>query len=628
MNQFRIALAGSPNCGKTALFNALTGGRQKVGNYSGVTVERKEGVFVTPSGLRVSVLDLPGTYSLDAKTPDERITRDVLLGLREDESSPEILVAVADATNLERNLSLVLELKSLDRRVILALNMMDLAKQRGLVLDLATLSRELGVPVVPTVAVRKDGIRELLAQLDCQLKEYAEKRMAPKRPSKVEWRPPTGSEIRERFNEVDRIIRVSTRKEIAPTIWTDRIDRIVVHPVWGTLILVGLLITIFQAVFTWASVPADWIEGAVTSIGAYLGELLPEGILRSLLVDGVIAGVGGVLVFLPQILFLFAFLLILEDSGYMARAAFLMDRLMGKVGLHGRAFIPLLSSYACAIPGIMATRTIENRRDRLTTILVAPLTTCSARLPVYALMVGAFIPNIPVLGPLRLQGLAMFALYFSGIFMALLMATFFRSTLLKGKKPPLLLELPTYKWPSHRNVLMGLYERSRLFVRRAGTVILTVSVVLWFLASYPKPPVDATEPAINYSYAGRIGHLIEPVVQPIGFNWKIGIALIPGFAAREVMVGALATVYAVEAADEDASAEALGEILKRDWSIATALSLLMWYVVAMQCLATLAVVRRETNSWRWPLFMLGYLTILAYGASFLTYRLALMAGLG
>jgi ferrous iron transport protein B len=618
----RIALAGNPNCGKTALFNAITGGRQKVGNYPGVTVERKEGTAHTPSGMKLAVLDLPGTYSLDARTPDEAIARDVLLGAQSGEAAPRLLVAVADATNLERNLGLVLELKQVGRPVVLALNMMDLAQQRGIELDLETLERELGVPVVPTVAVRSRGIAELLSAVERHLDGAVSTSTA------TTLAAPTAAEVRARFAEVDRILKAATRRNADRALWTDRLDRVLLHPFWGLLILGVMLTVLFQAIFTWATTPADWIEAGVGQLADWTRRLLPSGALSSLITDGVIAGVGAVLVFLPQILLLFLFILLLEDSGYMARAAFLMDKVMGKVGLHGRAFIPLLSSHACAIPGIMATRTIENRRDRLTTILVAPLTTCSARLPVYSLIIAAFIPNNPVLGPLRLQGLVMFALYASGIVAALIMAMVFRATLLRGPKPPLLLELPTYKWPSPRSVLVGLIERARLFVRRAGTVILSLSIVLWFLASYPKPPEGAKDPAIDYSYAGHVGHWLEPVMSPIGFDWRISVALIPGFAAREVMVGALATVYAVEGQDEAGTSAALGETLKQNWSLATALSLLVWYILACQCLSTLAVTRRETNSWRWPAFMLAYMTTLAYGASFLTYHAAVALGAG
>jgi len=618
---YRLALAGNPNCGKTALFNALTGGRQKVGNYPGVTVEKKEGTRVGPTGEVFKILDLPGTYSLDAKTPDEEIARDVLFGKIEGEFSPDVILAVADANALERNLGLVLEMKELGLPMVLALNMMDLAKARGADIDLEILSSELGIPVVPTVAVKGEGIPALVAKAH-------EMAAASKNAQPAVWKTPTSDEVRNRFLRVDTILAKAIRRSARPLLWSEKLDRIVVHPLWGSLILFLILGTIFQAIFTWSAVPSGWIESGIGALGQFVTGMMPEGALRSLLVDGVIQGVGSILVFLPQILFLFFFLLLLEDSGYMARAAFLMDRVMGKVGLHGRAFIPMLSSVACAIPGIMATRTIENKRDRLTTILVAPLMTCSARLPVYSLLIAAFIPNDTVFGPVRLQGFVMFLLYVGGAVAALGVAWVLKRTLLKGVKPPLLMELPTYKVPSWRNVVFGLRDRAWVFIRRAGTVILTISILLWFLASYPKAPVDATEPAINYSYAGKIGHAIEPLIRPLGFDWRIGIAFVPGFAAREVMVSALATVYAIEAKDEDATAVALSDVLKKEWSIATALSLMVWYILAMQCLSTLAVARRETNSWRWPLFMLAYMTALAYLASFATYHIARSAGLG
>lgn len=618
----RVALAGNPNCGKTALFNAITGGRAKVGNYPGVTVERKEGSVVTPAGHTISILDLPGTYSLDARTPDEMITRDVLLGLHEKEKFPDALVAVADATNLERSLGLVLELRALGTPIVLALNMMDLARSRGLELNLEVLSQELGAAVIPTIATQKQGIEELLKKVD--------KLLQFENTSEVTWVKPTPHQIRTRFAEVDRILQSATLKKPQPNLWTDRIDRIVLHPIWGSLFLFLILAFVFQVIFTWAQIPMDAIKDGVADLGAWVGTLMPAGPLKSLLVDGIISGVGSVLVFLPQILLLFLFILFLEDSGYMPRAAFLMDRLMGKVGLHGRAFIPLLSSFACAIPGVMATRTIENRRDRLTTILVAPLMTCSARLPVYSLLIAAFIPNKTVFGVLRLQGLVMFGLYFAGILFALMMAVVFRFSILRGPNPPLLMELPTYKWPSFKNIAIGLLERAQLFLKKAGTVILSITVILWFLSSYPKAPANAVGPAIASSYAGRIGHALEPLVRPIGFNWRIAVALIPGFAAREVMVGSLATVYAVEAQEggEAGVATVLSEKLAQDWSLATALSLMVWYILACQCLSTLAVTRRETNSWRWPALMLGYMTSLAYAGSWVTFHLATALGWG
>lgn len=621
----RVALAGNPNCGKTALFNALTGGRQKVGNYAGVTVERKEGTFTTASGTRFSLLDLPGTYSLDAKTPDEAITRDVLLGKIVGEQRPSTLVAVADATNLERNLGLVIELRKLGTPVVLALNMMDLARSRGLELDIEVLSRELGVRVIPTVAVTGEGLSALAQEVE-KLSSGAHKGDD----SLSAALSISGTQrVRDRFTEVDRILKASVKKQKSPTVWTDRIDRVVLHPVWGVLLLAGVLAVLFQAVFSWASAPADFIESMTGALGGWVGGQMADGPLKSLVVDGIFAGVGSVLVFLPQILLLFSFILVLEDSGYMARAAFLMDRVMGKVGLHGRAFIPLLSGYACAIPAIMATRTIDRPRDRLTTILIAPLTTCSARLPVYTLLVSAFIPNQNVLGGwLNLRGLVMFGLYAAGILAALLVALVLNKTAFRGDKSPLLLELPTYKTPSLKSLVLGLLDRSKIFIKRAGTVILSLSVLIWFLSTYPKAPESAPEPAIHYSYAGQVGRAIEPVLAPLGFDWRIGIALIPGFAAREVMVSALATVYAVEGAEEEAQARELGGVLAAQWSLATALALLMWYVLAPQCISTLAVVRRETNSWRWPIVVLVYLTGFAYIASWATYRLAVLMGWG
>lgn len=612
-----IALAGSPNCGKTALFNALTGSRQKTANYPGVTVEKRTGSVRTPAGRKLRLLDLPGAYSLDAQTLDQIITRDVLLGKIEE--APEVLVAVADATSLERSLGLILELRKIGRPTVLALNMMDLAKNRGLSLDLMVLSQELGVPVIPTVAVKRSGISELLAKVDDLL-------TSPRSDvtSIRAWKSSSTEEIQERFHEVDRILRKATLESGRPALWTDRIDQVVLHPVWGTLILISLLVTMFQAVFNWCATPQDWIDAGVAWLGATLTEIIAEGPLQSLLVDGIVAGVGGVIIFLPQILMLFLFILLLEDSGYMARAAFLMDRMMGRVGLHGRAFIPMLSSYACAIPGIMATRTIENPRDRLATILISPLTTCAARLPVYTLLIAAFIPNQEVFGWFRLQGLVMFGLYAIGLVAALGVAFTLKRSVLAGPTPPLVLELPSYKLPNLRNIVMGLWDRARVFCKRAGTVILSLSVIVWFLASYPKAPQTLApgESPIEYSYAGKIGKTIEPLFQPIGFDWRISTGLIPGFAAREVMVGALATVFAVEAEDEEAQFGALSEKVTTTWSLATALSLLVWYIFAPQCLSTLAVTRRETNSWKWPGFMFFYMMVLAYVGSLITYQVA------
>ena len=620
-----IALVGSPNSGKTSLFNALTGGRQRVGNYPGVTVERKEGNIDVPGGHRLKILDLPGTYTLDANTLDEAVTRDVLLTRKIEGAPPDLLVAVADATNLERSLGLVLELKELGFPMVLVLNMMDLARRRGLNIDLEILTKEIGMPVFPVVAVKKEGLDLLLEEM---VRRVGHGRHPPK-PSFPDstWTLPKHSaqEVRARFREVDRILKQAKVGPLKPAHWTDRIDRLVLHPLWGSLLLIAILGFVFQSIFNWATYPMDLIEKGIGFVSEILRHYLPSGVLQSLLVDGVLAGVGSVVVFLPQILLIFFFILLLEDSGYMARAAFLMDRQMGRVGLHGRAFIPLLSSFACAIPGIMAARTIENPRDRLTTILISPLMACSARLPVYTLLISAFIPNQVVWGPIRLQGLVMLGLYVVGVVMALVVAWVLKKAVFRGPTPTFLLEMPTYKWPNLRNVVIGMLERARLFLRRAGTVILAVSVVIWFLSSYPKPPADAPagSSAITYSFAGRIGKVVEPVIRPIGFDWSIGIGLITGMAAREVIVGTLATVYSVEDKGKTLNSDDLAKILQKRWSLATALSLLVYFVFAMQCMSTLAVVRRETNSWRWPTVLFLYLTALAYGASFLTYHVTL-----
>jgi ferrous iron transport protein B len=612
-----IALVGLPNCGKTSLFNALTGSRQKVANYPGVTVERKEG-WIRSEGAPLRVLDLPGTYSLDSRTPDEEITREVILGRFVGEARPEVVVAVLDATNLERNLALVLELKALQVPMVIALNMMDLASRRGLALDQKKLEAELGIRVFPTVAVRSQGLDPLIQSVRSLMN-------AGVKTQAQNWESSTGSEVRARFNEVDRILRVCVTQASRPSERTRSLDRIVLHPIWGVVVLGVTLALMFQAIFSWASVPADWIELGVAAFGKWVGTLLSDGPLRSLIVDGMIAGVGAVLVFLPQILILFAFIYALEDSGYLARAAFLMDRIMSKVGLQGRALIPLLSSYACAIPGIMATRTIASPRDRLATILVTPLTTCSARLPVYTLLVGAFIPAHKVWGWLGLQGLVLLGLYVMGTVAPLTAAWALRRTVLRGPKPMLLMELPTYKRPSLKGLALGLFERTQLFLKRAGTIILALSVVIWFLSTYPQASDGSA--SIESSYAAQIGKAIEPVLRPLGFDWRVGMALVPGFAAREVMVSALGTVYAVEASDEGGVAQ-LGEKLASSWSLATALSLIVWYVFAPQCISTLAVVRRETNSWRWTGFLLLYLTVLAYLASWVTFQTLSWLGWG
>ena len=608
----KVALVGNPNCGKTALFNLLTGARQKVANYAGVTVERKVGTATLKSGRTVSVVDLPGAYSLTPSTPDEAVTRDVVLGRRADEAAPDAIVAVVDATNLPMNLRLVLELKRLGRPMLLSLNMADVARARGLQIDVARLSAELGMPVVETVAVQSHGHTALLAQLEQQAQWPIAAAVTGEAPSPAELQ-----------REVRRILAVAAPAAMQFKRFNHRLDAVVMHPVAGLAMLALLLFLMFQAVFSWAALPMDAIKAATEGTGAWLTTHMADGPLRSLLVDGVIAGAGGVLVFLPQILILFFFILVLEDSGYLPRAAFLLDTVMGKVGLSGRAFIPLLSSFACAIPGIMATRTIPNWRDRLATIMVAPLMTCSARLPVYALLISAFIPERHI-GPFNLQGLTLFGLYVAGVLSAMAVAWALKRVWIKSSYQPLMLELPPYRWPGLRNLAIGLWERARIFLTRVGTIIFSLTVLLWFLSTYPAPPEGATGAAIQYSLAGQLGQLLQHVFAPIGFNWQISIALVPGLAAREVAVGALGTVYALSGGGE--VADALMPVIAQQWSLATAYSLIAWFVFAPQCLSTLAVVKRETNSWRYPLLMAAYLFALAYAASFVTYRVALWLG--
>ena len=609
-HEWRIALVGNPNCGKTALFNLLTGARQKVANYAGVTVERKAGSARLPDGRTVTVIDLPGAYSLDPATPDEQVMLEVIEGRRAGEAAPDLIVAVVDATNLRMNLRLVLELQRLGRPMLVALNMADVARAQGQAIDQQRLAQELGCTVVETVAVRHNGHAQLLQQIQAQVAHGA----APQATAATAPRDPLQLQ-----HEVRRILAAVAPGARPSQRFHTRIDALVMHPVWGLALLAALLFLMFQAVFSWAEAPMDAIESTMSALGAWTTAHMADGPLRSLLVDGVIAGVGGVLVFLPQILILFLFILLLEDSGYLPRAAFLLDNLMGRVGLSGRAFIPLLSSFACAIPGIMATRTIANWRDRLATIMVAPLMTCSARLPVYALLIGAFVPDRAV-GPFNLRGLTLFALYLAGVLAAMAVGFGLKRVWMKSRYQPLMLELPPYRLPNLRNLLLGLWERAAIFLRRVGGIIFSLTVLLWLLASYPAPPEGAVGPAIEYSVAGWLGQALQHGFAPIGFNWQISIALVPGLAAREVAVGALGTVYALSAGG-DSVAEALTPVLAQNWSLATACSLLAWYVFAPQCLSTLAVVRRETNSWRYPLLMAAYLFALAYAAAFLTYRI-------
>jgi ferrous iron transport protein B len=615
----RIALVGNPNSGKTALFNALTGARQKVANYAGVTVERKEGVVTSPAGRQLRILDLPGTYSLRARSPDEVVTRDAVLGRLAGEVPPEIVICVADATNLRLVLRLAMELKQVGRPMVLALNMYDIAQRQGLRIDLEGLSREIGAPIVTTVATRKRGIEDLLAQVDALVE-------AGHLGGENVWREPNAAEIRKAHAEAQRIVRTYVRPPEHPDTWTGRIDSVLLHPVAGLAILFGLLFLMFQAVFTWAGPAMDGIEALFGWLGAAVAEYIPNALLQSLVADGLIAGVGSVLVFLPQILILFFFIILLEDLGYMARAAFLMDKIMGGAGLHGRAFIPLLSSFACAIPGIMSTRVIDSKPDRITTILVAPLMTCSARIPVYTLIIGAFIPNTQVWGLFSLQGLVMFGLYATGIVSALLVSFVTRRFFWRSVVEPFLMELPTYKLPEPKSVLRNLLVRAQIFINRAGRIILPMMILIWVLSTFPYPPEGATEPAIDYSFAGIIGNFIQPLLAPIGFNWQMSIALIPGMAAREVAVATLGTVYAV--GDAENNVGALATTLSHHWSLATGLSFLAWYVFAPQCAPTLGVVKRETNSWVWPTVMFVYMVTLAYTASFIVYHTAVALGGG
>ncbi|MFO1390840.1 MAG: ferrous iron transporter B [Agitococcus sp.] len=599
-----IALVGNPNCGKTSLFNQLTGARQKVANYAGVTVERKEGFLTLASGRRLRVLDLPGAYSLQATSPDEAITRAICLGEFAEEVTPDVLVCVVDATNLRLHLRFVLEVQALGRPMLLVLNMMDDAQRRGIQINSQKLSERLGIQVIETAAVKRHGIDKLLASLDQQI---------PALPN------PTLVAHHDIHQQVRDLLAETVLMPTQTDQRDDVLDSVLLHPIWGLAILAVLMFFMFQAVFAWAAPLMDGIETVMALLGEFLAKHLSDGLLKSLLLDAVLAGVGGVLVFLPQILILFLFILSLEESGYLPRAAFLLDRLMFKAGLTGRAFIPLLSSFACAVPGIMATRSISDPRDRLTTIMVAPLMTCSARLPVYALLIGAFIPAQTVAGVFNLQGLVLFALYGGGIASALVVATIMKYFRRDKSEHALLLELPSYRVPDIKNVALGLYERAAIFIKRVGGIILALTVLLWVLLTFPAAPANATLPAIDYSLAGQIGHAMAFIFAPIGFTWQICIALIPAMAAREVVVSALGTVYAI-AGNDEIIAEQLSSLVATQWSLATALSLLMWFVFAPQCLATLATVKRETGSWRTVGFMTFYLFALAYLASFITYR--------
>ncbi|HEX7342569.1 MAG TPA: ferrous iron transporter B [Rhodanobacteraceae bacterium] len=603
-SSLRIALVGNPNCGKTALFNQLTGGRAKVANYAGVTVERREGRFTAPSGRVLQVLDLPGAYSFDTVSPDEQITRDVLEGKYPGEAVPDLVVCVADATNLRLHLRFLLELRNLGRPVVLALNMMDAVARRGIRIDIPELERRLGVPVVETVAVKRGGVRALIERVDGDVPE------APAVSGGAFDRAGLHAQVRAIMDATVHMPRATAR-------FDERMDSILLHPVLGLLILAVVMFLIFQGVYSLGTPASDLIADAFTWLGTKGTMWMPTGPLQGLIVDGIFGGIGTVLGFLPEILVLFFFILILEESGYLPRAAFLLDRLMVSVGLTGRSFIPLLSSFACAIPGIMGTRSITDRRDRLATILVAPLMTCSARLPVYALLIAAFIPAKSILGVFNLQGLVLFALYAAGIIGAMVVGWVMKHIRRDKSEHALLMELPSYRLPKARDVALGLYERGGIFMKRLTGVILALTVIMWALSSFPAAPAGATGPAIDYSVAGYLGHWFAYIFQPIGFNWQMSLALVPAFAARETAVAALATVYAV-----GGDAGALGPALATHISLATALSFLVWFAYAPQCMSTLAIIKRETNSWKTVLVSFGYQFVMAYAASLVVFQLA------
>ncbi len=641
-----IALAGNPNAGKTTLFNSLTGLRQKVANYPGVTVERKEGQWQMDDRL-VRLIDLPGLYSLDATSLDEQIARDVITGKQAGISRPDVVIAVVDATNLERNLYLVTQLLEFGIPVVVALTMIDLFERQLHKIDREMLSALLKCPVVEVNAKTGRGIDELRAAAAAAL---GSEPVLPEPLLEAVRDDTSNGKIFARYSFISDVAQESVwHSDQSSHRLSDKIDRVLTHRVFGLAILILVLLVVFQTIFSWASLPMDLLEKGFGALANEAKELLPAGILTDLIADGIIAGVGGVVVFLPQILLLFFFISILEDSGYMARAAFLMDKLMARVGLHGKAFLPLISSFACAIPGIMATRTIESRRDRFATIMIAPFMSCSARLPVYTLMIATVFAGQTVFGIISVGAVLMLAMYALGIFAAIIIAFLLKRTVLKAPPPPFLMELPPYRLPNLKTVLFNMMTRAWLFLKRAGTVILAISILLWALTYFPRAIDTAgaradgeqrtaiggevSEPSLpeseqlKQSFAGRLGHAIEPVIKPLGFDWKVGVALIASFAAREVLVSTLSIIYNV-GSDDNAQSETLVSAVrdaKRDdgspvWTPLTALSLMVFFVLAMQCMSTLAVVRRETNSWRWPAFMFAYMTVLAYTAAFLTYQ--------
>jgi len=614
-----VALVGSPNCGKTSLYNSLTGHRQKVANYAGVTVEKRVGRMTLANGVSLDIVDLPGVYSLTPESPDQKIARSVILGEREDQAAPDVILCVIDATKLRESLRFALELKAIGLPMMVALNMMDMAKRDGTEIDVERLSVELGMPVIPTVAVRRKEVEPLKDALDAQLQSLIAQAKPPEgEPSKKEL---PAVDIKALQAQAKIIAGHSIIKSGAYHTISRSVDKVVLNPFAGVFILMAIMFFMFQAVFSWAETPMNMIDAVIGSMQELAIDHVPEGFLQSLLVDGILSGVGSVVIFLPQILILFFFIMVLEQTGYLARAAFLMDHIMNRVGLSGHAFIPLLSGFACAIPGIMAARTIDNERDRLITILIAPLMTCSARLPVYTLIIAAFIPDQTVAGLFNLQGIVMFALYLAGILSALVVAAVMNRIGGKTRQRWFLMELPRYKMPSVKNIALGLWDRARIFLTRAGTVIMSSTLLLWILASYPKPPEGADQAPVLYSAAGIIGHWLEYIFKPIGFGWEICIALIPGMAAREVAVSALGTVYALQGSEDEVT-QSLATTLQSAWSLPTALAFLAWFIFAPQCISTLAVARRETNGWLWPSVMFGYLFALAYIAAGLTYHIS------
>ena len=607
-----IALVGNPNCGKTALFNSLTGSNQRVANYAGVTVEKKHGYFVTPNNTKCTLIDLPGTYSLRSRSPDEKITREVVMDEIKDESKIDLILCIMDATNLSNGLRLILELKQSGKPIIVALNMMDIAKMRGYHYKLDELEKILDCEIIETIAIKNQGINELLVAIDKTIPNLVQ--------TPNTWSALDAKSTRQYHIAVAQILEEVKISEGSPSLWTDRIDNILLHPVFGMLILLVLLFLVFQSVFTFADIPKSFMQDCVDSLQAYVVGLFPGSLFGSLVGNGIIAGVGTVIVFLPQILTISLFIVLLEDTGYMARAAFLMDKIMGSAGLHGKAFIPLLSSFACAIPGIMATRTIENKNDRLVTILISPLMTCSARLPIYTLLISALIPSKTVFGILSLQGIVMFSLFFAGIVFALLVAFIMKVFFFKGEHQPSIMELPSYKIPMLKNIVIELIKPAKMFLKRAGTIIVSISVIVWFLSTFPFAPINATLPAIDYSFVGVLGHYLHPIFAPLGFPWQVVAALIPGMAAREVVVSALGTIYALSGT-KDAMQNGLGELISNSWTLAMGVSLLVWYIFAPQCASTLAAVKRETNSIKWPVVLFSYQIVLAYVMAFIVYNI-------